>query len=72
MAIFPDKSGNSPIGLGVDKRFSSPNRKNAGAPNGSVTPLYAGEIVLDTTGGLAWKATDLTNTGWVQTLYVTA
>ncbi len=48
----------------LDKKISSPNRKIAGNPLSSVTPLYAGEIVLDSSTGNMWYALDLTNTGW--------
>lgn len=49
----------------VDKSFSQWNRKNAGPPGGSVVPQYAGEIVLDTTGNVYWRAEGLANTDWV-------
>jgi hypothetical protein len=61
MAIVADKSGNTP----TDKPHDSPNRKIAGSPVGVTTPQYSGEIVLDTTTGSTWYATDLTTTGWV-------
>lgn len=62
MAIVADLSGNNPI---VDKSFVSYNRVNAGEPNGSVTPQYAGEIVLDTTNNALWKAMGVANNTWV-------
>lgn len=61
MAIVADLSGNSPL----DKSFCHPNRSNAGEPNGSLTPQYAGEVVLDTTNNALWKAILTTNTSWV-------
>lgn len=68
MAIIPNKDG-AGIGAGggqttTDKPFTSPNRKNAGSPLGALTPMYSGEIVLDTTTGDLWYATDTTNSGW--------
>ena len=61
MATVPDKAGISRL----DKRLNDPNRKVASTPVGSLTPLYKGEIVLLTTDGSLFFATDLTNTGWV-------
>lgn len=61
MAIVADLSTNNP----TDKSFTHPNRTNAGEPNASLTPQYAGEIVLDTTNNLLWKAITTTNTSWV-------
>lgn len=48
-----------------DKSFCVPNRTNGGEPNGSLTPEYAGELVLDTTNSTMWKAIGLTNTSWI-------
>lgn len=61
MAIVADLSGNSPI----DKSFVTFNRRNAGTPNAALTPLYVGEIVLDTTNHALWKAEALTNNDWI-------
>jgi hypothetical protein len=61
MARVADLSGNNP----TDKSFDYPNRENAGEPNGSVTPQYAGEIILDTTNNTLWKAVDASNDSWV-------
>jgi hypothetical protein len=61
MAIVRDLSGNNPL----DSSFNQPNRRNAGEPNGTVTPLYAGEIVLDTTNNALWKAMTLANDSWI-------
>lgn len=54
----------------VDKSFQVFNRTNAGNPNtvGPLTPLYAGELVLDTTNNVYWFATDLVATHWVQNI----
>lgn len=60
MATVVDKSGNSRL----DKPLSAPNRKNAGTPVNSLVPQYSGEMVLDTTNGTLYYATDLTTTGW--------
>lgn len=49
----------------VDRKYETPNRENAGEPNGSLTPQYVGEIVLDTTNNALWYATDLSNDSWV-------
>lgn len=49
----------------VDKSYNHPNRENAGEPNGSLTPEYAGEIVLDTTNNALWKAITTANDSWV-------
>lgn len=48
-----------------DKPLTTYNRENAGEPNGSLTPEFSGEIVLDTTNNCLWKAMDLTNDSWV-------
>lgn len=61
MARVADLSGNNP----TDKSYNMYNRENAGEPNGSLTPQYAGEIVLDTTNNQLWYAMDLTNDSWV-------
>lgn len=61
MAIVVNKGMSTP----VDKKLCDPNRKVASTPVGTLTPLYKGEIVLLTTDGSLFYATDLTNTGWV-------
>lgn len=61
MAIVADLSGNSP----TDKSFTSFNRRNAGEPNGALTPQFCGEIVLDTTNNALWKAESTDNASWV-------
>lgn len=60
MAIVADLSGNAPL----DKSFETPNRTIAGHPNGVLTPLYAGERVMDTIDSRIFQANDMTNTGW--------
>jgi hypothetical protein len=61
MAIVPNLAGTTP----TDKSWCYQNRTNAGEPNGSLTPQYAGEIVLDTTNNALWKATGVANNTWV-------
>jgi hypothetical protein len=51
--------------VAADKSFCTHNRVNAGEPNASLTPEYAGEIVLDTTNNCYWKAMGITNVSWV-------
>ena len=68
MAIVTDLSGNWPVSMptGIDQRLASPNRDNGASPLGSLIPLYAGEIVRDTTTGNLWFANaGLTTTSWV-------
>jgi len=60
MAIVPDKSGNSPL----DRKYSDFNRMNAGTPIGALVPLYANEVVLDTTNLRLWRAVGTTNNDW--------
>lgn len=62
MAIVTNKADTSPA---VDQPFCSPNRNNAGEPNGVLTPQFAGEIVLDTTNNCMWKSMTLVNNSWV-------
>lgn len=61
MAIVQDDAN---PGIAADKSFCSPNRTNAGSPSGSLIPQYAGEIVLDTTNGIRWRASGTANTDW--------
>ena len=54
----------------LDSSYCSPNRGNAGEPNGVLTPLYAGEIILDITNNCLWKSCPLaggilSNQSWV-------
>lgn len=62
MAIVRNKADPTSF---VDGSFCSSNRTNAGEPNGTLTPAYAGEIVTDTTNNCLWKAMSNTNTSWV-------
>lgn len=49
----------------TDDPLTDYNRENAGDPQGSVTPEYKGEIILDTTNGAYYVATDLTSDSWI-------
>lgn len=66
MAIVADLSGNFTVDnpTGVDVRTSSVNRRNAGTPSGVLTPRYAGEIVMDTTGNQLYMGTGTTSADW--------
>jgi len=73
MAIVPDKSGNGSGSLmpnGVDQRFCTPSRTNAGDPNsvGPLTPAFLGERVWDSTNHKMWEAQQLTTAGWQEVL----
>lgn len=48
----------------IDKSFCTPNRTNAGDPNGTLTPEYGGEIVFDETNNIRWKASGAGNHTW--------
>jgi len=68
MAIVPDRSGNGSASLmaaGVDQKFCTPNRTGAATPNGTVTPLYAGERYHDTTGFVEYQAIGVANNTWL-------
>ena len=60
MAIVAEKSKNTP----VDKKLNTPNRTISGSPTYSITPLYTGEIVQDTTTGSLWYALSLAIDSW--------
>ena len=64
MATVPNKAYHTPL----DKKLSSYNRKNAGSPVGSVTPLYTGEIIMDTTDNKLWRAEGTTSNDWLPTV----
>jgi hypothetical protein len=49
----------------LDQPFTTPLRSGV-APNGVVTPLYAGEPYLDTTTHVTWVAENLSNASWIQ------
>jgi len=63
MAIVHNKAHSQ--AYAPDVSFCSPNRVNAGEPNTTLTPQFAGEIVLDTAGNCLWKAITLANNSWV-------
>lgn len=62
MATVADLAG---IGT-LDPPLTKQNRTNAGDPNGTLTPQFSGEIILDTTGKKLWQAQTLLNSGWVE------
>lgn len=62
MAVVADKSGNNP----TDRKYDTYSRVNAGSPNAALTPAFAGEIVLDTTTHVLWRAEGTDNASWVQ------
>lgn len=62
MATVVDLSGN---GGPVDYSLVKHNRINAGNPNASVTPLFSGEIILDSTNDMYWQAMGITNNEWI-------
>ncbi|HEY6019543.1 MAG TPA: hypothetical protein VIY48_06470 [Candidatus Paceibacterota bacterium] len=49
----------------VDPAYCTYNRTLAGEPNGSTTPLFVDEMILDTTRNILWKALSLSNNSWV-------
>ena len=61
MAIVHNRSGNSPL----DVPWTTFNRKVTAEPNAATVPLYSGEIVIDTTNNVLWKAMSTTNDCWV-------
>lgn len=73
MAIVVDLAGVGTFrqdGRGTDVKLSSPNRKNAGSPYGALTPLYSGEMVLDTVNQQLYvggASTD--NTAWTPVFF---
>lgn len=61
MATVAEKGGNQPL----DRSYVNYTRANAGEPNGSLTPAFVGEIVLDTTNNALWKSMGVANNTWV-------
>jgi hypothetical protein len=61
MATVQERSRNTPL----DKKYAHPNRTNAGSPIGALVPLYANEMVFDTTNFRYYKAIGLTNNDWL-------
>lgn len=49
----------------IDPSYCSYTRTNAGEPNGSVTPAFVGEMILDTTNNILWKSLSSANSSWV-------
>lgn len=62
MAIVQNKAR---PGDGTDLAYNSYNRTNAGEPNASITPLFVGEMILDTTNNILWKSLSMANSSWV-------
>lgn len=62
MAIVANKAD---PGYPIDRNYCSYNRTNAGEPNGSITPQYVDEMILDTTNNILWKALSTANSSWV-------
>lgn len=62
MAIVPNKASEV---VARDASYCTPNREHSGNPNGTITPLYAGERLLDTSGNLLWEALGIGNDSWV-------
>jgi hypothetical protein len=60
MATVVDRSGNTPL----DRKLASPNRIVAASPAGTLAPMYAGEMVLDSTTGTIYYALGLTSSSW--------
>lgn len=61
MAIVKNKAQQGAL---TDPSFCSPNRTNAGSPAGTITPQYAGEIIMDTTNNVRWKAHGVGSNSW--------
>ena len=62
MAIVVDKA--APFGR-PDYPLCTPSRNNAGTPVASLTPAFPGEIVMDTTNRVLWRAVGPANTNWI-------
>jgi hypothetical protein len=62
MAIVKNNAG---FATAEDKSFCVPSVEGSGNPNSTVTPQFAGQIYLDTTQNVRWRAVDKTNDSWV-------
>lgn len=62
MATVRNKARNSAF---VDPSYATYNRTNAGEPNGTITPQFVGEMILDTTNNILWKCLSSANNSWV-------
>lgn len=62
MAIVQNKGG---VDNSTDPSYTTYTRTNAGEPNGSLTPAFVGEMVLDTTNNILWKSLSAANSSWV-------
>jgi hypothetical protein len=65
MTFVVNKAGTDASPLPKDSPWTFQNRTNAGSPNGTLTPQYAGELVEDTTNHVLWKAMSPNNNTWV-------
>lgn len=65
MATVPNLAALGSSIFPVDPPLCSPNRSVAGEPNTLLTPLFVGEIALDTTNNAMWRAVGLANNTWV-------
>lgn len=72
MATVANKDGGWVAGANrtTDYTLVSANRENGGDPNGVLTPLFSGEIILDTSTKKLWQAQDQTNDSWVEAVRV--
>ena len=53
------------IGDPVDQKLNDPNRKISGSPIAlALTPVYAGEIVMNTLTGELWFGKGITSSDW--------
>ena len=73
MATVPELSGSTSLMTNgqLDTKMETPNRSNAGTPVGALTPLYSGEIVLDTTNFQLWIAFGTSTNDWMPTAHET-
>jgi hypothetical protein len=55
----------------VDRKLATPNRTVTVVPLSTTTPIYAGEIVLDTVTNGLWVAQSLQNDSWIPITKVT-
>ena len=62
---FVDNAADAGLPTNVDRSYVHFNRTSAGTPLGTLTPLYSGEVVLDTTNGDYYYAAGQSSAGWV-------
>ena len=71
MAVFPDLSGNGGGNNGygkADQENMKPNRviSQAGGPWGNTVPAFIGEIVVNSSDKLTYRAFGTSNQSWEQ------